>query len=641
MPNSSGVFLSALPRSLRTCACKKGAKAVEHTSTSGQVSVVAIAPWAERLKELGMLDKARYDTLVQALDDARRGRLEQPYEPLLTVLLFGPSGVGKSQLLNALAGEVIAPVHFLRPTTRLPTVYAHAAVQAERLFEYGATLGRLTRVPASFQRHRREELRHIVLIDAPDIDSHVPEHRAQVMQLLPAVDVVLYVVTPESYKNDRGWQTVLTERGRRAFAFIMNKWDREGKRRVPAGQADVDDDFLALLQQHGGYDNPLLFRVSAAYWVARHTQGAPDLAPAEGEQFPELQRWLMHALSTSRISTIQRQRRRALWGSLAAAVSAAQPAAIAQQAWENDVSSALIRLRSDGWQVLRPTIAARAGFLAHMYGIGAWPHSPGPFGLCLQGVVTVRNFLHRVGEGITAMPWPRGQPQRLLPPEPPGSVPSLEMALIPDQLVQLLEERLTVLEVQARQHGVPLPWLSAQWHALVAAVPARLGAVVDQVATAILARPFGRVRALLGRIVLTGMEVLLSAFLGLVVWRLGTAFVVADYLGVGFVAHTLALFGCLVFLGYVVVSWCFPRPEQRFRRQLESRLSAAWDSLVDEIARMASDFLAEVTQLHRQGQQLLQALNAEIRACGPELRELPAAHDPDTVRLFAPPARQD
>jgi hypothetical protein len=638
MPNSSGVCLSVLPRSLRTCADNKGAKVVEHTSTPGQVSVVAIAQWAERLKGLGMLDKARYDTLVHALDDARRGRLEQPHEPLLTVLLFGPSGVGKSQLLNALAGEVIAPVHFLRPTTRVLTVYAHAAVQAERLFEYGAPLGRLTRVPASFQRHHREELRHIVLVDAPDIDSYVSEHREQVMQLLPAVDVVLYVVTPESYKNDRGWQTVLTERGRRAFAFIMNKWDREGKRRVPAGQADVDGDFLALLQQHGGYDQPLLFRVSAAYWVARHTNGAPDLAPAEGEQFPELQRWLMHALSTSRINTLQRQRRRALWGSLAAAVSAAQPAAIAPHAWKNDVSSALTHLRRDGWQVLQPTIAARAGFLAHLYGIGAWPHSPGPFGLCLRGVITVRNYLRRVGEGITAMSWTTGRPQQLLPPE---HVPSLEMALMPDRLVQVLEERLTVLEVQARQHGVPWPWLSEQWRALVVTVPARLGAVVDQVATAVLARPFGRVRAVLGRMVLAGMELLLSAFLGLVVWRLGTAFVVADYLGVGFVAHTMALFGCLIFLGYVALSWCFPRPAHRFRRQLESQLSAAWDSLVDEIARRVADFLAEITQLHRQGQQIMQALNAEIRACGPEPQELPAARDPDTVRLFASPAHQD
>ena len=85
---------SALPPSVRTCARKKEAKTVAHTSTPGEVSFVAIVQWAERLKELGMLDKTRYDEFVQALDEAQRGRLDQPPEPLLTVLLFGPRVLG-------------------------------------------------------------------------------------------------------------------------------------------------------------------------------------------------------------------------------------------------------------------------------------------------------------------------------------------------------------------------------------------------------------------------------------------------------------------------------------------------------------------------------------------------------------------
>jgi hypothetical protein len=203
-----------------------------------------------------------------------------------------------------------------------------------------------------------------------------------------------------------------------------------------------------------------------------------------------------------------------------------------------------------------------------------------------------------------------------------------------------MEERLVALELQARQHGVPLPWLSEQWRALAGAIPARLAASVDQVAMVLLERPFGRMRAALGRVIMVVLDLLLSAFLGLVVWRLGTAFVAGDYLGVGFVAHVLALFGCLVFLGYGAVSWCFPRPEQRFRRQLEARFGAAWDGIVDELARLTAGLLAEIKQLHRQGQQIVPALNAEIRACGPELPDLPATHEPDTVRLFAQPVRQ-
>lgn len=608
---------------------------MQHHRPSAPVSFTTMAQWAARLQELGTLDKAPHEALLQALHEAQHGHLEQAHEPLLTVLLFGSSGVGKSQLLNALAGEAIAPTHFLRPTTRIPTVYAHEAVQAERLFEYGDTLGHLTRLPAAFQRHQREELRHMVLIDAPDIDSHVPEHRAQVMQLLPAMDVVLYVVTPESYKNDRGWQTVLQERGRRAFAFVMNKWDREGKRPISAGQMDVDDDFLTLLQQ-GGYAQPLLFRVSAAYWVARHEHATTtELAPAAGEQCPELQRWLLHELSTSRIAAIQRQRRRALWGSLAAAVSTAQPATVAEQPWQEAVIETLSRLRNAGWQVLSPRLATQARLLAQGYGMAACPSSRGPFGLCLRGMTACRLGLRQIQQVLAAAPWSSGQMRRTLTAE---GTPLLGLDVAPTRLVPLIEEHLMSLECQARRHHVPLPWLSERWRALAAAVPARLEASVEPLTTGGLALPLSQGRMILSRVVLAIMEVLLSAFLGLVVWRLATTFIDSYYLGVGFVAHVLALFVCLVWFGYMALSWCLPQPEQLIRRQLEAQLGAAWDSAVADLERAAAEVLAELQTLQRQGEQLMQAVTAAIRACSPEPHDGPSA-DPDTARLFALPER--
>ena len=48
-------------------------------------------------------------------------------------MLMGGTGVGKSTLLNALAGGAIAQASFPRPTTRDPVVYYHESIQPDRL----------------------------------------------------------------------------------------------------------------------------------------------------------------------------------------------------------------------------------------------------------------------------------------------------------------------------------------------------------------------------------------------------------------------------------------------------------------------------------------------------------------------------
>jgi energy-coupling factor transporter ATP-binding protein EcfA2 len=198
--------------------------------------------------------------------------------PLL-VLLLGPTGSGKSTIMNTLAGRPVSRTGVLRPTTREVVAHLHPDDVAAVLEPGGA----LARVPSE----RRELVedpnapRGLVILDAPDIDSVEHANRELADRLAEAADLCLFTTTATRYADRVPWDVLSRVRDRGLpLLVIVNRMPPNA-----ADRAQVIADVGRLLAEAG------FGRADRAARAEGGTAAVPDgpeiIAVAEGAIDPE------------------------------------------------------------------------------------------------------------------------------------------------------------------------------------------------------------------------------------------------------------------------------------------------------------------------------------------------------------------
>lgn len=182
-----------------------------------------VQKWLETQVGKGLISKSQAEAILKLdhqqkdpLFSSAQAELERP----LIVAFMGGTGVGKSSLLNRLAGQGIARAGIERPTSKEVTLYHHATLSLKHL-PAGLPLG-------SIKTSAHHDLAHqaLVWLDMPDFDSVDLHNRQLVLDWLPHIDVLIYVVSPERYRDNKAWQLLLAEGSKHAWLFVMNQWDR-------------------------------------------------------------------------------------------------------------------------------------------------------------------------------------------------------------------------------------------------------------------------------------------------------------------------------------------------------------------------------------------------------------------------------
>lgn len=170
----------------------------------------------------------------------------------LVLALLGGTGAGKSSLLNAIAGKPVASTSPVRPHTMDPLAWIPA--RSEKALR---TL--LDRLEIS-ERVEQDRFPDFAILDMIDVDSLVFSHRRRVEQLLPSIDVGVWVFDPVKYADAVVHKEFIAPNAHAAdrLIFVLNQVDL-----VPPDESAMMRDHLVELLIADGIERPVVFEVAA------------------------------------------------------------------------------------------------------------------------------------------------------------------------------------------------------------------------------------------------------------------------------------------------------------------------------------------------------------------------------------------
>lgn len=220
--------------------------------TEQRVTVDALSQLAETLHSLDIGPAATSiaadrDRLVGTIHSYLIPRALDPELPT-TVVIAGPTGSGKSTVVNSLTGTDVSPTGALRPTTKKPLVLA----SSRRIADYQVVGGvRCDTYPLDVPMTD-----NMILVDTPDIDSTSTRHRAMAEVIIDNADVVVFVTSALRYADDVPWQILRRARSRGApVIHVLNRVQSASAGSVidlrsRRSRAGMDDDLVTISEHH-------------------------------------------------------------------------------------------------------------------------------------------------------------------------------------------------------------------------------------------------------------------------------------------------------------------------------------------------------------------------------------------------------